>query len=116
VGEHDPRRDRVEAVEQGPDSVGDMPSAIVVEPRMSANSMDAAISAPPWWVEMNEKHWPQVFGFWAARFLPISRIAAPPGPLNGAAQRWQRGSEGRCLNTIRRRRSSVSPFVRNARQ
>ena len=64
-----------------------MPSAIVVEPRISANSIDASISAPPWWVEMNSKHWLHVLGFWRARLLPITRIAAPPGPVNGAAQR-----------------------------
>ena len=49
VGDENARGDIVEAVEKGPEAVGDIPSARVVEPRMSANRKDASISAPPWY-------------------------------------------------------------------
>jgi hypothetical protein len=47
VVEHGPTCDRVEPIEQRPNSLGDIPSASVVEPRISAKSIVASISAPP---------------------------------------------------------------------
>ena len=71
-----------------------MRSPVAVEPRMSANSKLAGISAPGAPILLRLlMHRPQMAGFPGKRANPRCRRTAPPGPSNGAAQSLQCGSE-----------------------
>jgi hypothetical protein len=78
-----------------------MRSAMAVEPRMSAKSIDASTSAPPWCLIITFWHVLHMFGFPSDGRFPMSRMSGPPAPANGDAQSWQRGLAGMRLNTRR---------------
>ena len=68
-----------------------MRSAMVVDPRTSANRKLHSISAPPWCFAMKSKHDVHIVGFLSDGRLPIIRMTGAAGPANGAAHNMQRG-------------------------
>ena len=61
---------RVKPVEEAVELADDIPSAKVVEPRMSAKSIVHSISAPPWCLVTNVKHELHMVGFESDGRLP----------------------------------------------
>ena len=116
VAEDDLRADPVEAVEEAAELRRSHALGDPVEPRTSANSRLTGISAPvsPF-LRNSLMQFAQIAGLPGKRAKPMRRKTAPPTPSNGAAHSLQRGEDGKCLTTFRKRAMPGSSPVRTFR-